>query len=248
MEKSMQIKIAKILGGSETPAGDGVTGAQRCILLMEDCSKRAAVVKRGPIGQIAAEAFAALLLRQWGLAVPEPFLIDEGGQLAFASADNGYPNLKQSLGLDGLPEGPARNAAIQCAMAIACGLPSTSLATACDEAIDNRDRNLGNILWDGTTEAWIDHAYALGEGCALLDGNKLCAMAIAIGDEERLQRAAVAQALLLERDTPNKVESALSGSPIPPQKLAKYVAERLSSLGNRLVARFPSSVDLLSGL
>lgn len=244
----MQIRIAKLIGGTETPAGDGITGAQRCVLLLSDGSKKTAVVKRGPIGQIAAEVFAALLLRQWGLTVPEPFLIDENGEWAYASADNGYPNLKQSLGLDGLPEGPARNAAIQVAMATACGLPSTSLATACDEAIDNRDRNLGNILWDGTTEAWIDHAFALGEGSTLQDENKLCLMAIAIGDDERLQRAAIAQALLLERDKPKAVESALSGSPIQPQELAAYVAARLSSLGNRLVARFPSSADLLSGL
>lgn len=244
----MQIKTAKILGGSETPAGDGITGAQRCVLLLSDSSKRTAIVKRGPIGQIAAEAFSALLLREWGLTVPEPFLIDENGQLAFASADTGYPNLKQSLGLEGLPEGPARDAVIQVAMAIACGLPSATLATACDEAIDNRDRNLGNILWDGSTEAWIDHAYALGQGCTMADANKLCVMAIAVGEEERLQRGAVAQALLLERDKPQRAESALTDSPIPPQELAAYVAERLSSLGNRLVARFPRSADLLSGL
>lgn len=244
----MQIKTAKILGGTETPAGDGITGAQRCVLLLEDGSKKAAIVKRGPVGQIAAEAFSALLLRQWGLTVPEPFLVDESGKLAFASADNGYPNLKQSLGLDGLPEGAARNAAIQVAMAIACGLPSTSLATACDEAIDNRDRNLGNILWDGTTEAWIDHAFALGEGLTLKDENKLCVMSIATGDGERLQRAAIAQALLLERDKPKVVETALSTTYIQSQNLADYVADRLSSLGNRLVARFPSSSDLLSGL
>jgi hypothetical protein len=244
----MQIHIAKILGGTETPAGDGVTGANRCVLLLQDGSKRTAVVKRGPIGQIAAEAFSALLLRQWKLTVPEPFLISESGQLAFASADNGYPNLKQSLGLDGLPEGAAKNAALQLAMTIACALPSTSLAMACDEAIDNRDRNLGNILWDGVTEAWIDHAFALGGGFAYPDNNKLCTMAITIGEHERLQRATIAQALLLERDKPQKVVLALSEHPIPNEDLAKYVADRLSSLGNRLVARFPNSTDLLSGL
>jgi hypothetical protein len=244
----MQLKVAKILGGTETPAGDGITGAQRCVLVLDDGSKKAAVVKRGPIGQIAAEAFSALLLRQWGLTVPEPFLVEENGQLSFASADNGYPNLKQSLRLDGLPEGPARNAATQVAMAIACGLPSTSLATACDEAIDNRDRNLGNILWDGTTEAWIDHAFALGEGSSLKDDNKLCVMAIASGEQERLQRAAIAQALLLDRDKPKVVESLLSSMPIAQHNLASYVADRLTSLGNRLVARFPGSADLLSGL
>lgn len=244
----MQIKIAKILSGSETPAGDGITGARRCILLFDDGSKRRAIVKRGPIEQIAAEAFSALLLLQWGLNVPEPFLIDESGGIAFASADAGYPNLKQSLGLEGIPEGLARNAAIQFAMSIACEFSSTSLAAACDEAIDNRDRNLGNILWDGTTEAWIDHAFALGQGSMMVDKNMLCLMAIAIGDQERLQRAAVAQALLLERDALRKVELALSATPIPPLGLAAFVADRLQSLGNRLVARFPNTVDLLSGL
>jgi hypothetical protein len=244
----MQIEIAKVVHGTETPAGDGITGAQRCVLLLKSGGMRAAVIKRGPIGQIASEAFAALLLREWGLTVPEPFLVEEAGRLAFASADTGYPNLKQHLGLAGLPDGPAKDAATKLAIVIACDFPSTSLAAACDEAIDNRDRNLGNILWDGTSEAWIDHAFALGEGNTMQDCNKLCAMAIAIGNEDRMQRATVAQALLLKRDTPNMVEAALADSPIPPRELASFVPQRLVSLGNRLVARFPSSADLLSGL
>jgi hypothetical protein len=244
----MQIKTAKVITGSETPAGDGITGAIRCILLLSDNTKRSAIVKRGPIGQIAAEAFSALLLREWGLFVPEPFLIDDSGEVAFASADVGYPNLKQPLGLDGLPEGPARDAAIQVAMALACSLPSTPLATACDEAIDNRDRNLGNILWDGDTEAWIDHAFALGQGTPMPDLNKLCEMAISIGVEERLQRGAIAHALLLERETPQKAELVLSEISFEHHDHAAYVAKRLSSIGNRLVARFPRSADLVSGL
>lgn len=244
----MQIKMAKILAGSEAPAGDGTTGAMRSILVLEDGSKRAGVVKRGPIGQVAAEAFCALLLREWGLTVPEPYLIDEGDQIAYASADIGYPNLKHPLGLAGLPAGPAQDAAIKIAMAIACSFPSATLAAACDEAIDNRDRNLGNILWDGTAEAWIDHAFALDQGAAMADINKLCWMATQIGENERFQRGAVAQALLINREKPLKAETSLSETKISHQKMAAYVAARLSSLGNRLIGRFPHSVDLLSGL
>jgi hypothetical protein len=137
---------------------------------------------------------------------------------------------------------------MQVAIALACSLPSVTLATACDEAIDNRDRNLGNILWDGNTEAWIDHAFALGQGLHMDDQNKLCAMSIHVGVQDRIQRGAIAQALLLERELPQKAESALTSSPMPPQNLATFVANRLSSIGNRLVARFPSAIDLLSGI
>ena len=244
----MHIKVAKILGGTETPTEDGITGAQRCILILEDGQQKSAVVKRGPIGQISAEAFSALLLRQWGLMVPEPFLVDENGKLAFASADIGYPNLKQSLGLDGLPQGPAKDAVLAATIMLACKLPSASLAAACDEAIDNRDRNLGNILWDGTTEAWIDHAFALGEGTHLEDCNKLCLMAIATGDASIFQSAAISRSLLLDRDKPRLIEAALSASPVRSKNLAAYVADRLNSIGNRLVARFPSPADLLSNI
>jgi len=243
----MQIETAAILAGSETPVGDGTTGALRCVLLLSNQSKRSAILKRGPIGEIAAETFSAFLLRAWGLSVPEPFIIDENGTLAFASADVSYPNLKQPLGLEGLPLGPAREAAIQVAAALACSLPTAPLATACDEAIDNRDRNLGNILWDGNTEVWIDHAFALGQGTHLVDQNKLCMMAIHAGIEEQIQRGAIAQALLLSRELPQKAEIALSSTPLASKDLAAFVAARLSSIGNRLISRFPHPVDLLSG-
>lgn len=246
-EHQMEIQIATIVSGSETPAGDGMSGALRCVLALPDGTKRSAIIKRGPAGQIMAEAFSAILLSKWGLPVPSPFLIEEGTTLAFAGADVGYPNLKQSLALDCLPHGPAREAATRIAATLACGLPTSPLAAACDEAIDNRDRNLGNILWDGSAEIWIDHALSLGQGGHMNDVNKLCAMAVAVGYDERLQRSAVAQGLLLERDAPNSTEVALTSSSIPATGVASIVIARLNSLGNRLVARFPRPVDLLTG-
>lgn len=162
-----------------------------------------------------AEAFSAVLLSKWGLPFPPPFLIDEGTTLAFASADVGHPNLKKSLALDCLPAGPAREAATRIAATLECSLPTTPLAAACDEAIDNRDRNLGNILWDGSAEIWIDHAHSLGQGANMTDINKLCSMAVAVGNDERLQRSAIAQGLLLERDAPSSTEATFMSSPIP---------------------------------
>ena len=243
----MEIQVATIIGGTETPAGDGVTGALRCVIALPDGTKRSAIVKRGPPGQIMAEAFSAVLLSKWGLPVPLPFLIDEGATPAFASADVGYPNLKQSLALDSLPAGAAREAAVRVAAALACALPSTPLAAACDEAIDNRDRNLGNILWDGSDETWIDHALALGQGLHMQDANKLCDMAVLIGDEDRVQRSAIAQGLLLDRTAPSLTETVLASTMIPATNIAATIGARLNSLGNRLVARFPRPVDLLTG-
>ncbi|MGJ7918219.1 hypothetical protein ACI48D_22465 [Massilia sp. LXY-6] len=242
----MEIHIATIVNGSETPAGDGISGALRCVIRLQDGTKRSAILKRGPVGQIMAEAFSALLLSKWNLPVPLPFLIDEAGAMAFASADVGYPNLKQSLNLDSLPKGPAQEAALQVCAALACSLPTTPLAAACDEAIDNRDRNLGNILWDGNTEAWIDHALALGQGSHLQDANKLCDMALFIGQDERLQRSAIAQALLLDRSAPASAETALSSVTVPTTGVVPLIATRLNAIGNRLVARFPRPLDLLT--
>lgn len=175
---AITIRTAQVLPGTEIPAGDGLTGALRCTLILPDGTQRAAILKRAPLGEVAAEAFAALLLRAWGLPVPEPFIVDEPEAPAFASADAGYPNLKQRLGLPHMPDCERRQRAELVGCRIATTLPTSALAAAADEAIDNRDRNLGNILWDGASEDWIDHAYALGQR-AMADVNKLCAMATA---------------------------------------------------------------------
>jgi hypothetical protein len=131
-------------------------------------------------------------------------------------------------------------------MMLATSLPTAPLAAACDEAIENRDRNLGNILWDGQAEAWIDHAMALGRGHGQPDQNMLCWMVAGKPDQERFVRAAVAQALLLDRACPGDAEGVVAGTPVGTHGHAAFVASRLASLGNRLVARFPASADLLS--
>lgn len=242
----MHLSLAELVAGTETPAGDGVTGAMRCTIRLRGGAQRAAVLKRGPLDEIAAEAFAAVLLRAWSLPVPDPYLIVEGAGISFASADVGFPNFKQALGLQALPHGPARDAAVAAAAALVVTLPTAPLAAACDEAIDNRDRNLGNVLWDGQQEAWIDHALSLGRAGAHPDANKLCLMAIGAPEPSRFVRAAVAQGLILDRAAPAAVDEVLATSPAGAHGYARLVAGRLAALGNRLVARFPTPSDLLS--
>lgn len=242
----MQLQTATVIAGSETHSGDGQTGAVRCVIVLIDGTRRAAVLKRGPVGEIAAEAFAALVLSAWGLPVPEPFLVNEAAGPAFASSDVGYPNLKKSLALDSLPDGPAKDAARRIAVQLAVNLPTTPLATVADEAIDNRDRNLGNILWDGRVEAWIDHAISLGEhSTGYPDRNKLCDMAQMVGDGNRVCRAAVGQALAIGSAPLITASDALPVS-LKNKDYAAYVAARLSNLAVRLLDRFPKPVDLLT--
>jgi hypothetical protein len=241
------LEIATLVAGSETPAGDGISGALRCVLVLPDRSRRAAVLKRGAISEVAAEAFCALLLRAWGIPVPDPFLVVENDKVAFASGDVGYPNLKQSLGLSSIPEGPAREAAMRLATDLVCSLSTAPITAACDEAVDNRDRNLGNVLWDGKDEVWIDHALTLGNADHLPDVNKLCMLVGGTKHEENFTRAALAQHLLLERACPLVIDTAISETPLGARNLAPLVTTRLATLGNRLLARFPKPTDLLSG-
>lgn len=227
--------------------GEGFYGAKRCTIVLEDGTRRAAIVKRGPIDQISAEIFCAVLLRGWGLNVPDPFLVKEESGLAFASADAGYPSLSRRLSLDHLPDGSAKSAAMLIAARIAVSMKSAGLAAAADEAIDNRDRNLGNILWDGTQEAWIDHGLALGNGAKYDDINKLCVMAVNLcGDYANLQRAAVANSMTLSASHATTAQEAITASGIA-FEAEEFVTRRLPGLAKQVLARFPQPADLLSG-
>jgi hypothetical protein len=210
-------------------------------------SNFSAIVKRDAIHQVIAEAFCALLLRGWRIPVPDPYLVADPGGVAFGSADATYPNLCQRLGIAGYENGSAEHlAAVRLAMRLASQLPSAPLVAAADEAIDNRDRNLGNILWDGTSEAWIDHAFALGNGTHFNDVNLLCEMAIQSGLADDMRSSSTAQWLLMDRNAPDVVKAEL-GAFVDTSNQARFVTDRLNQLGMRLLARFPTPQDLLSG-
>ncbi len=242
----MEVRWAELVKGTERSIGIGVSGAKRCTIRVSG-KLTGAILKGGSRAEIIAEAFCAVLLRAWGLNVPDSFLIDIDGELHFASADASYPNLSQRLGIDLIPKGtPEYDAVVKHACALICSLPSAPLAAVADEAIDNRDRNFGNVLWDGATEAWIDHAMALGNGARkMADANKLCMMATHAGDHEVFSQSAIAAWMLIDRSQPGSAGAAIKSvadldAPI------KDICSKLSSMGNRLLARFPSRSDLLS--
>lgn len=239
----MSLQTATLVPGSETPAGDGYTQATRCVLLTQDGKARAAILKRLPRTAVMAEAFSAVLLKAWGLNVPDPFLVPDGQALHFASADATYPSLKQRLGLGGLPDGELKDALTRAACHIVAGLEQTPLALMADEAIDNRDRNLGNILWDGTEAAWIDHELALGLAQHLPSINKLAAMVQQSSRISSIQQSAVAAWIAADRDAAQR--AALHTGP-EAHALAEQVAARLVVLGGKILARFPAPNDLLS--
>lgn len=242
----MQIGVARVLAGTETPAGDGVTGALRCVLVFPGGERRSAVLKRGPAEQVAAEAFCGLLLRAWGLPVPEPVLVGDGETVSFASIDVGYPNLKKRLSVPDRVEGPVAELLTRIACNVAATFKSTPLAVACDEAIDNRDRNLGNILWDGNEEAWIDHAFAVGVGASMPDVNKLCIMVRGTPKEDEVRRGSVANALIMSKEEPDRAAFAIGEQGVDGAAMAGVVAVRLSALASRVLARLPGPSDLLS--
>jgi hypothetical protein len=243
----MELAWATVIEGSETPAGDGDFGALRCVIETQDGELLAAVLKRDPPQLVFAEALCSILLSRWGLVVPRPFLIQEDQGVSFASADVGYPNLKQRVGLGVEQAEVDQETALRLAVALVSSFPSTPLALAIDEAIDNRDRNLGNILWDGAQEAWIDHALALGNGLHMAGLNKLCILMIEAGKADEALHGAIARWVALNRSVVATAASEI-GAMHNAAPWRDMILERLEDLGVRLTSRFPKPDDLLAHL
>jgi hypothetical protein len=237
----MPIPLVTVVSGTETPVGDGVNRPVRAIIRYADQTVRSAIVKQMAPECVAAEAFCALLLRGWGLMVPEPAIV--AAPFAFVSIDVGYPNLKQRIGWsDGLPS-QVRALLEQHGSKLVAGFSDTPRALAADEAIDNRDRNLGNILWDGSSVAWIDHERALGI-VPQADVNKLAIMAILSGNHLGIQQSAVGIALSLGAQAILDAGNECGTMP-EVAAFAASVTAGLAGLAKRVLDRFPHPADLL---
>lgn len=238
----MPISIVTIVPGTEQPAGEGINRPVRAVLRYPDQSVRAGYVKQMAPASVAAEAFCALLLRGWGLNVPEPALI--ASPFAFVSIDAGYPNLKQRIGWsDSLPAS-VKGLLEQHGARLVAGFADTPRALAIDEVIDNRDRNLGNILWDGSTVAWIDHERSLGV-VPQADANKLALMALMSGDPSGVQRSAIGISLALGAQAVHDASQECDAMP-EVVAFAASISARLPGLAQRVLARFPQPPDLLT--
>ncbi len=241
----MQPKQARLIPGTRHTIGTGQLAAERALVKLEDGTTLPAVVKTMPAEIIAAECFCAILLTAWGVSVPEPLLVTDGDTLLFGSADASYPNLKQRIGMnDAQPENIQVAYAVAAAKLVATW-EETPLVIAADEAIDNRDRNLGNILWDGESRVYIDHEQALGLS-TLPDNNKLATLISLTGETARIERSAVSMALVMSPEMAD--HAAASIAPEHGQRYAEYVRARTAALANRVLTRFPKPKDLFTHL
>lgn len=238
----MQLRQATLIKGTIKPVGFGVTAPERALVRL-DGNSVAAILKRLDTGAIAAECFAALVLIEWGIPVPEPILVQDDEQILFGSLEMAYPNLRQRMGLlTSLP--PQQLQALQIAACkVVTSFPQTPAALAADEAIANFDRNFENILWDGTDPSFIDHEKAFGVHSP--DANKLAQMSILAGEHIRVQQSSIAYAFTLAKDTLQKAAHTLITKGIDATDFRVYVETRLPKIGNKIIDRFPKPQDLL---
>lgn len=241
-----RVSHATLCEGTETPVGHGNNRPVRCVIKMEDGSIQAAVLKRLAQPSLSIEIFCSLVLRNWGLHVPQPILVrDKNGSLLFASADSGFPDFKQNLGFDDeLPPDVRHELRVRAGELIS-GFSQTPLAIAADEAIKNRDRHLENILWDGIEVAWIDHEGALGNS-AEQDQNRLVNLVCLQGGYESVRDKAVKAAALLGTAPPSIFPEGLPSVGNDGIEFAMTLAEGLELLSQKVLHRFPQPKDLFS--
>lgn len=246
-EPLLELPVVELIAGTETPVGTGLTGAQRALVRFPDGNARAAIVKRMGTRAIAAECFCSLLLRRWGLNVPEPAIVGDP-PMAFACMDVSYPNLLQRVGWSSTLPPQVRSVLEQAAARLVAGFAQTPLALAADEAIQNLDRNLGNILWNGNEVAWIDHERALGASNEpMADVNKLAGLALMSGEHDRIAAAAVTASFTLSPAAVQEAERICS-THADTAGFSSVVSERLKHLANAVLSRFPRPSDLLEGI
>lgn len=217
----------RLIPDTETPLDDGKTQPppMRAKVRLADGRAVQAIIKRLPPRETAVECYCAELLSIWGIPTPPAALIDDGDGFIFASLDTGYPSLKKRLGITCDMSKPE-----QAQRAIAAGklikdweeIPSV---IAVDEAIHNRDRNLGNILWDGDTRSYIDHAGALDPTASGI--NMLAGLMFAAGAAAQTERAAVTACFTLAEDAINKATEDM------PETWLEYKTEFATIVANR---------------
>ncbi len=238
----MRIRIGEIIPNTETPIGEGVTRPVLCVARVEGESV-SVVAKRLDTQKIEAECVCAAIMRHWGISVPEPVLLTHpDGSMLFGSIDAGYPNLKHPLGIvDDLPE-PALSLLKRRAAEVVCKWDDIGKAMVADEIVENGDRNLGNFLWDGEDgHAYIDHERTLGLFPFGL--NAIAILAVIAGEVEKTRMQA---ATFAYTGVPGHLAAL---DPHPGLDFAwgvDFVVQRVQSLGNKVIARFPQPRDLFS--
>jgi len=238
----------RLIPDTETPLDDGKSNPppMRAKIRLSDGRSVQAIIKRLPPRDTAVECFCSLLLNSWNVPTPPIALIEEGEQLVFASLDTSYPSLKKRFGIGQDMSKPEQAARAMAAAHLIKTWEETPLVIAADEATLNYDRNLGNILWDGDTRSYIDHANALNP--RTIGINRLAGLMFAIGASERFERSAVAACLTLADDAIKKATEAMPDNWLDYKaEFELFVSSRLPQLANKVIACFPKpQQDLLN--
>ncbi len=237
----MKIRTAELISGSEQSIGEGITAPMRAVLRLDGQIVNA-VLKSLPLEKITAECLCAILLRYWGVPVPEPVIV-LGDPLRYGSIDAGYPNLKQKIGFTDQLSEHEQNALVKIGGEILSNCEATPLVISADDAIGNRDRNLGNVLWDGSQFAFIDHERCLGLENDR-DVNKLVLLVANSSNVDSIQKSAVAIALTLSIDIMKNIES----NHIDVSLYSAYLEDGIPKLASKVLSRFPQPKDLLTDL
>lgn len=239
----MAIRNGTIVEGSESPVGDGLSGANRALIRLDGGRLVKVVTKQLDERGCAAEVYCSLLCKEWGLEVPEIAIVLNRTH-TIASLDDGYPSLKQRIGWSNDLPSNIQQVLVDYGFRLVCSFAETPKALAVDEAINNRDRNLGNILWDGTSVSWIDHERSLGFDQSQ-DVNLLAAMASSTGNTDKIRAAAVAISLALAKEAIDATQGKLISSSFITE-FSDFVSERHKTLTAKILDRFPKPTDLLN--
>lgn len=125
---------------------------------------------------------------------------------------------------------------------VIAALLDTPLALAIDEAIENRDRNIGNVLWDGAQATWIDHERSLGLAPNMADRNMLAEISIVGGSVITIQRAAVEAAMQLTHQVlPVLCATGVCSGVYETESHSNFVTDRLADLAMRVLKTFSAA-------
>lgn len=123
-------------------------------------------------------------------------------------------------------------------------METNSLAIAVDEVIGNKDRNIGNVLWDGGEPYFIDHERCF-DLVNLEDMNKLAELSkLGNVDVNSILQAAVIAAQTLTLGVMQEAETATAH--LDTGGYSDYIKSRMPHLVMMVLNRFPQPQDLLS--
>lgn len=164
---NLEIRLATILK-KEPFADKGINEAYKATVVLEDKTKRMALVKKINLDEIIRELFSACLGTKLGLPIPSQFLVwdDEMKSILYGCEFINYPNYVNAF--------TAQGKTIEAGYKTLKAWKGWCSTVAFDELIINKDRHLGNILWGGEDNFYlIDHGRTLGKPAWLKRQNRL---------------------------------------------------------------------------